>query len=181
MKFSPKFSEGFSDGKISEICQNCQKYFPGDFSPEEVSPGELSGSCHRKNTCLQPWIYIFWIGNIIVISFGTSWSRDKQFLKSFPEVFRKSVNNFGIKMCKYLVTAGKLYFLLIKFQDTLPEVFRNVPLSEKISEIWQNCQKYFPGDFSPEEISPGEFSGICWNKRIVYSRKIVLFEDVTSQ
>ena len=53
-------------------------------------------------------------------------------------------------MCKRLFTAGKLYFLLVTSHDSFPGIFRSIPLSEKISEIWQNCQKYFPGDFSPK-------------------------------
>ena len=79
-----------------------------------------------------------------------------------------------------MFTAGKLYFLWLKFKDIFPGIFRNIPLSEKISEIWQNCQKYFPGDFSPEEISPGELSGIYRNKTLVYSRKIAFFCDVNT-
>jgi hypothetical protein len=59
-----------------------------------------------------------------------------------------------------------------------PEIYRNASRWKKISEIWQNCQKYFPENFSPEEISPGELSGILWNKTIVYSRKFVFFKDV---
>ena len=47
-----------------------------------------------------------------------------------------------------------------------PEFSETPPVEKKISEIWQNEQKYFPGDFSPEEISPGELSGICGSKNL---------------
>ena len=99
----------------------------------------------------------------------------EKFPKSFPEVSGNILDNSDIKVYKRTFTVGKSYFLWLKFKDIFPGIFWNPPLSEKISEIWQNCQKYFPGDFSPEEISPGEFSGICWNKTCVYSRKIVFF------
>jgi hypothetical protein len=55
---------------------------------------------------------------------------------------------------KRLHTAGKLHVTLLKFSDRVPGGLRNFSIrKKKISEIWQNCQKYFTGDFSPEEIS----------------------------
>ena len=118
--------------------------------------------------------------NILVTSFATMWSQDKKISEKFSGSFRKHWEQLHIKSVQHLFAVGKLHFLLLKFYDVCPEIFRNVPLSEKISEIWQNCQKYFPGDFSPEEISPGKLSGIYWNKTLVYSRKFTFFKHVTS-
>ena len=101
--------------------------------------------------------------------------------EKFPGSFRKQLDQLLYKRVRVLFTAGKLYFLFIKFHGVFNGIFRNGPLSEKISEICQNCQKYFPGDFSPEEISPGELSGIFRKQTLVYSRKIVFFGGGTSR
>lgn len=56
---------------------------------------------------------------------GTSWSRDKTFPEKVSTHFRKHSEQLRDKMCKYLFTADKLYFLLINFYEVLPGVFRN--------------------------------------------------------
>ena len=60
------------------------------------------------------------------------------------------------------------------------EVSEMSPCRKKFPKFVEIVKKYFPGDFSPEEISPGELSGICWNKTLVYSCKFVFFRCVTS-
>ena len=147
---------------------------------EEISPGELSGIYRNKTLVYSRKIVFFWHVNSLWFQLWQVRRGTEKFPKSFPEVSGNIRDNFWIKLCKHLFPAGKLYFLFIKFYNIFPKIFRNVPLSEKISEIYQNCQKYFPGDFSLEEISPGELSGIYRNKTRVYSRKIVFFWDVNS-
>ena len=73
--------------------------------------------------------------NILLISFVTVDHMPEKFPKSFPEVSGNIRDNSGMKVYKRVFTVGKLYFLLIKFQNIFPKIFRNVPLSEKISEI----------------------------------------------
>lgn len=59
-----------------------------------------------------------------------------------------------------------------------PRNFRNDSLSKKNSELFQNCQKCFPGDSSPEGISPGKLSVICGQETLDYSREFVLLKCV---
>ena len=172
-KCSPVGKNFWNLTKLPEI-------FSGGFFSRGNFPRETFRDLLNCNTCLQPWICTFKMCNILINSVVSSCSRNRKGSEKFSGSFRKHWNIFCIKVYKRLITAGKLYFLLLKFYGIYPEIFRNVPLSEKISEIWQNCQKYFPGDFSPEEISPGELSGICRSKTHVYSRKIVLFWHVKS-
>ena len=73
--------------------------------------------------------------NLLVISFATNWSQDKKVSEKFYGSFRKHLEQLRVKSIQHLFTAGKLYFLLSKFYGIYPEIFRNVLLSEKISEI----------------------------------------------
>ena len=84
----------------------------------------------------------------------------ENFQKNFMQISGNVYDAQEIKSATLFI-AGKSYFTFIKCMDVFLGIFRSVPLSEKISEIYQTWQKYFPEEFSPEEISPGELSRIC--------------------
>ena len=87
---------------------------------------------------------------------------DIKISEKFPGGFRKHYGTPDINYistCLQSVNYTFIYKILCNF--FFFGIFRNVSLTEKISEIYQNCQKYFLEEFSLEEISPWELSRIC--------------------
>ena len=175
------FRNSSMSAKISEIWQKVlEKHFPGDFSPEKISSGELSDICWNKMHVYSRKFVLCKHVAFLQILLWQMMLCDIKISEKFPGGFRKHLWYHGYKLCKTCLQAVNYTFIYKILCNFFFGIFRNVSLTEKISEIYQNCQKYFLEEFSLEEISPWELSRICWNKTHVSSRKFVLFRTTTS-
>jgi hypothetical protein len=146
--------------KNSEIYQHYQKYFPEDFSMEDISPGKLSGIFRsvtpvysRKIILFCPVVYLYFL--LWQVARVT-----KKLSEKFSESFRKHRSHSEIKMWKTTFTAGKLYFFMIKFFCLIFPKFFEICFRRKkfprFNKIVRNIfrriflRRKFPGETFPE-------------------------------
>ena len=157
---SPEFSEMFPcQKKFPKFDKIGRNIFRGIFLRKEISPRELSGICWNKTRVYSRKIVFFCHVASLELPLWQVGHGAEKFPKSFPGVSGNIRDNSGIKVYKHLFTAGKLYFLSLKFYKIFPGIFRNVPRRKKISENCPNLSKLIFRDFPEISGTPGYKKG----------------------